>query len=131
MTSVRLICDEPTHHGRGPWDRYMRVLSERRQQCAQPNKTEFEVFRDHVDQWRRETWHLSSLSRRVSHPAYLKIVGLGVQAIPWILQELRQEPDYWFPALEALARDNFSPKATSMKELRDAWLKWGEVNGKN
>jgi hypothetical protein len=56
----------------------------------------------------------------------LRIIGLGRQAIPWILQELRQSPDYWFPALEALARDNFSPKATTMKELCEEWLKWGE-----
>jgi len=83
-----------------------------------------------VDQWRSETWYKSSISRRVSHPAYLKIIGLGPKAVPWILQELRQEPDYWFAALEAITRENPSPNATSFPELRDAWLRWGEVNGR-
>lgn len=123
--------DDRIHRGRGPWDTYIRALQTRRRKCSQPAVTDFEVFRESVDQWRRETWHMSSVNRRVSHHAYLKIIGLGTQAVPWIIQELRQEADYWFPALEALARDNFSPQATSMKELRDAWLAWGEANAKN
>lgn len=124
-------CDDRVHRGRGPWDDYVRVLSVRRKKCSQPERTDFEIFRESVDLWRRETWYKSSISRRTSHPAYLKIISLGQQAIPWILQELRQSPDYWFPALEALARDNFSPKANSMKELCDAWLQWGTTHGKN
>ena len=119
-------CDDRPHRGPGPWDSYVRVHHVRRQKCSQPERTDFEIFREMVDLWRRETWYKSSIGRRISHPAYLRIIGLGKQAIPWILQELRQEPDYWFPALEALARDNFSPKATSMQELREAWLQWGE-----
>ena len=128
---VERDCDEREHQGRGPWDTYMRVLRVRRQRCSQPQRTDFEIFRDSVDLWRRETAYKSSISRRISHPAYLRIIGLGRQAIPWILQELRETPDYWFPALEALARDNFSPKASSMKELCEAWLKWGEEHANN
>lgn len=130
-------CDDSVHQGRGPWDDhvgvedYVHVLHVRRQECSQPARTDFEIFRELVDKWRRETWHLSSVNRRVSHPAYLKIIGLGAQAIPWILQELRQAPDYWFPALEALTRDNFSPKADTMKELCEAWLAWGEENAQH
>ena len=121
--------DSARAHQRGPWVAYVRELHLKRSRCSQP-KTDFETFRDLVDQWRSETWYKSSISRRVSHPAYLKIIGLGPKAVPWILQELRQEPDYWFAALEAITRENPSPNATSFPELRDAWLRWGEVNGR-
>jgi hypothetical protein len=120
------------HVPHGPWIGYMRDVQLRRHRCDRPAKqTDFEIFREAVAEWRDATWFKSSLVNRISHPAYLRIVGLGQQAIPWILQELRQQPDYWFPALEALTRDKFSPKATSMKELYEAWLKWGEERDKD
>jgi hypothetical protein len=119
------------HQRRGPWVEYARELHVRRQKCAAP-KTDFEIFRELADSWRRETWYQSSTNRRVSHPAYLKIIGFGKQAIPWILQELRQQPDYWFAALEAISRDpspNVSASATNVSTLRDAWLEWGRTHG--
>jgi hypothetical protein len=125
-------CDDRAHRGLGAWDDYVRVLHVRRQKCSQPERTDFETFRELVDLWRTETWHQSSTNRRVSHPAYLKIIGLGKQSIPWILQELRQQPDYWFAALEAISRDpspNTSANATDISSLRDAWLEWGKAHG--
>jgi hypothetical protein len=111
--------------GPGPWITYARELHAKRERSDQwPN--DFETFRELVDSWRTDTWYKSSLTRRVSHPAYLKIIGFGPKAVPWILQELRQEPDYWFAALEAITRENPAPNATTMHELRDAWLAWGE-----
>jgi hypothetical protein len=116
----------------GPWVGYMRELQLRRHKCDRPAKqSDFEVFREAVDEWRNDTWLKCSIARRTAHPAYLRIIGLGQQAIPWILHELRQEPDYWFPALKALTRNKFSPKADSMKELRDAWLAWGDERDEN
>ena len=122
-------CDDSrVHRGRGPWDQYIRVLRVRRQKCARPSQNEFEVFRELVHMWKMETWHRSPLARRISHPAYLKIIGLGSQAIPWILQELKQEQDYWFAALEAITREP-SPNVANLSELRDAWLEWGKRHG--
>jgi len=121
-----------THQRRGPWVEYVRELRLRRQACSQLPRTDFEVFRELVDVWHRETWYKSSVSRRISHPAYLQIIGLGQQAIPWILQELQQQPDYWFAALEAISRDsspNASKSAESFSALRDAWLNWGRDHG--
>jgi len=117
------------HQRRGPWVEYARERHIRRQRCQQRQaKTDFEIFRELVDIWKRETWYKSPISRRVSHPAYLKIIGLGPKAIPWILQELRQEPDYWFAALEAITREP-SPDAANLLELRNAWLNWAKQNG--
>ena len=88
-----------------------------------------DTFKKLVPQWKEETWFVSSIKKRVSHPAYLKIIGLGRVAIPWILEELRREPDYWYAALEAIARPDHPPQAETMSQLRDAWLAWGKANG--
>lgn len=90
---------------------------------------EKETFIQLAGQWKDETWFLSSIKKRVAHLAYLKIIGLGHRAIPWILAELEREPDYWYAALEAIARPNPVPNAETMPQLREAWLAWGRMNG--
>jgi hypothetical protein len=82
-----------------------------------------------VAQWKEETWFTSSIKKRIAHPAYLKIIGLGRVAVPWILQELRREPDYWYAALEAITRTDPVPHAENMSQLLDGWLAWGKANG--
>jgi hypothetical protein len=110
----------------GPWNHF-RSARTRRNKCVQsatPRK--YETFKSLVNQWHRDTWFKSSISKRISHIAYLKIIGLGMEAVPWILQELRDDPDYWFAALEAITREDPAPNAKTMAELRNAWLEWGE-----
>jgi len=41
------------------------------------------------EQWRRETGMHSSVTKKVQHPAYRKIIDMGEKALPWILRELR------------------------------------------
>lgn len=88
-----------------------------------------EIFAGLVRDWKDETWLFSSVKRRIAHPAYLRIIGLGPLAVPLILEELRRDPDYWSYALEAITREDPVPQATSLRELRDAWLAWGEAHG--
>lgn len=130
MTNSVCDYDVPFDHVQpGPWIGHMREAQLRRHRCGQSvARTDFEVFRELVDTWKTETWYKSPLARRISHSAYLKIIGLGPKAVPWILQELRQEQDYWFAALEAITREP-SPNSASLSELRDAWLEWGVRNG--
>ena len=134
MTALEPVCEfldlDPAHQRSDAWG-HVRQRHIQRQRCVQPRHTDFEIFRDAVAEWRDATWFKSSIANRVSHSAYLRIIGLGQQAIPWILQELKQQPDYWFPALEALTRGEFSPQSTNMKELCEAWIKWGEERDHN
>lgn len=88
-----------------------------------------QTFNKLVSQWKEETWFISSIKKRIAHSAYLKIIGLGQGAVPWILEELKREPDYWYAALEAITRADPAPHAESMRELMEAWLAWGKVNG--
>ena len=87
------------------------------------------LFYDLAGEWKRDTWHLSSVKKRMSYIAYLKIIGMGKDALPYIFESLRAEPDHWFGALEAITRENPAPNAQNMYELRDAWLGWAASHG--
>ena len=39
-----------------------------------------------VDQWYRETGGFSLLEHTVGHPAYLRLIGMGMSALPLLLQ---------------------------------------------
>ena len=62
-------------------------------------------FKRLVEQWREETGMYSSISKKIEHLAYRRIVAMGESAIPWVLEELRDRPSYWFAALRELAKD--------------------------
>ena len=71
------------------------------------------------------------MDKIVSHPAYLKIIGMGRDALPLILCELQQHVDYWFTALEAITRTSLTPRdqPINMAEAADAWIEWGKRHG--
>ena len=37
-----------------------------------------------------------------NHPAYQEIIRMGTQIVPLLLQELKHNPLYWLPALNAI-----------------------------
>src|SRR2546422_4402172 len=55
-----------------------------------------ERLRQEVDQlagqWRRDTLHLSLVCKKVSHPAYFRIMGMGESVVPLLLEALRHRP---------------------------------------
>lgn len=93
-----------------------------------PLDEEFQLL---AEQWRRETGMLSSVSKKVGHPAYQKIIAMGDKALPFILRELRDRPAYWFGALKAItAQSPARPdEKLDLQKLREAWLRWGQERG--
>lgn len=87
------------------------------------------IFDGLAEEWKSATWHISSVRRRISHPAYLKIIGMGKEALPFIFDDMRKEPAHWFWALEAITRENVAPDCTSLREVHEAWLDWGKAHG--
>jgi hypothetical protein len=79
----------------------------------------------------RETGMLSSISRKVEHPAYLKIIGMGRPAVPLILRAMRQRRAFWFEALRQITGEDpaVGAGAKNPSQVTDAWLEWGRKNG--
>lgn len=90
-----------------------------------------DMFSALVERWQRETGMLSSISKKVNHPAYKRIIEMGEPAIPYILRELREHPSHWFTALRAIAKTSPVPdgKPIDPERAADAWLRWGRKQG--
>jgi hypothetical protein len=89
-------------------------------------------FQSLVDQWKKDTLGVSSVSDMVLHPAYQRIMSMGKPALPLILQELRRELDHWFYALEFIVGTegkDVAQGADTLEDARSAWLEWGYKNG--
>ena len=82
-----------------------------------------------AEQWRRETGPYSSVSRKVQHPAYQKIIAMGEPAIPLILREMRERPAHWFTALRSIAKSPPENERADMSRATAVWLKWGQERG--
>ena len=91
----------------------------------------FAEFCELAAQWQAETGGASMMTRIITHPAYLRIIGMGEQALPWILFELEEHGGHWYVALHAITGVN--PVAHEDRgrraKMREAWLGWGRDNG--
>lgn len=95
------------------------------------------LFRSLKQEWQRERNTLSSrASDNLRSTAYLRLIGMGMKAVPMILNELRSElttgePDDWFIALSAITGVN--PVALEergqLQKMAQAWLNWGSQEG--
>jgi type I restriction enzyme M protein len=87
-------------------------------------------FRTLAREW-KETRGPVDVQRMVMHSAYQQIIGLGMDAVPYILQELQRSPDHWFWALRSIT--GVEPIRESdqgrMEKMQAAWLDWGVKNG--
>lgn len=80
-------------------------------------------------QWRRETQHFSQISKKILHPAYFRIIGMGEGVVPLLLESLRDRPAHWFAALKATAGVDPVPEGANPSAARDVWLEWGTKHG--
>ena len=95
------------------------------------SKRRRERFRQLTGQWRKATQWLSSTTDIAMHPAYQAIIGMGPEALPMILEDLRQNSGHWYWALKAISNeDPVVPRDRgSIKKMKVAWLEWGETKG--
>ena len=86
-------------------------------------------FRRLAEQWRNETSMLSSPTETILHPAYWRIILMGLSVVPLILRDLRETGGYWFVALEKITGAT-PPGANSsdLDQVIEAWLNWGRAN---
>lgn len=82
-------------------------------------------------EWKAESRYLSNTAQMAMLRPYQRIIGMGRSAVPYILEELRNEPNQWFWALEAITEENPVPptSAGKVRLMTDAWLNWGRQRG--
>jgi hypothetical protein len=88
-------------------------------------------FESLAEEWRRECAHLSSVREMVLHPAYQQIIGMGKDALHFLLRELERQPDHWFWALRAITgEDPVRPKHRgNIRLMASDWLSWARTKG--
>jgi hypothetical protein len=91
------------------------------------------LFYREADKWKNDTMHWSSVTKMIAHSSYLRIIGLGrmfrqgeIERL--ILEELQNDPDYWFDALEAITGENPVHPDDDFDTAINAWLEWGRQN---
>ncbi len=83
------------------------------------------------DEWKSTRGPASSSAKLAMHPAYQSIIGMGFDAVPFILRELAANLDGWFWALRAITEEDPVPELDrgNGEAMRQAWLKWGKDRG--
>ena len=77
--------------------------------------------------WHEATDYLSSPSEKADHPAYRAIIEMDREAVPFILEELRERGGDWYIALRRiLAGEPQLPEpAGTTRQIVAAWIDWG------
>lgn len=97
---------------------------------SSPPPPAFELeFRALAEKWRRDTQHTSSVNKMITHPSYMRIVGMGREVLPLLFKELSERRDHWLVALNAITGEDPAPEVSNFSEAVDAWLAWGHTKG--
>lgn len=115
---------------RAPALKNSKTLLAKRTEASQGAQHRLESeFRSHAGQWRRETMHVSSLTKMITHPSYLRIIGMGSSVLPFLFKELEKRPDHWLVALNAITGRDPAPPNCTFDAAVAAWLDWGRKHG--
>jgi len=101
-----------------------------------PSRQELKIvpkFYSLASEWKKSIGPTSSVADMAIHPSYQKIIGMGNDAVPFILRELEKEPHHWFWALKAITgEDPVAPENRGqIYKMTEAWLEWGKKEGYN
>src|SRR5262249_6053114 len=101
------------------------------QETATVTPTIWTRFERLAAEWKEQSRYLSNTAQIALLRPYQRIIGMGMPAVPLILEELRREPRQWFWALEAITEENPVPPAAAGKvpQMAQAWLDWGKQHG--
>jgi|GEM_PF-7125850 len=90
-------------------------------------RSRYESYRD---AWYRKTMFLSSLMDITEDVDFQRIIALGKEAIPLIIQDIRKSPNALVIALNAITNASIkSNKKLTISELCQAWIKLYDKGG--
>jgi hypothetical protein len=86
-------------------------------------------FQELAANWERDTSHVSSLTKKVMHPSYQTILGLGPNVVPLLIRDMQQNRRDWFWALHHLTQANpvSSEHSGKLDKMIAAWVNWGKA----
>ncbi|MDQ3635749.1 MAG: hypothetical protein M3405_14750 [Acidobacteriota bacterium] len=91
------------------------------------NKRIKKEFYYSYNKWFNEVAHLSLVKQQIAHKSFLKIIGMGEIALPFIFQEFKKQPMLaLIEALEAIVGKDVASCATTHREAVRVWLEWGK-----
>ncbi len=84
-------------------------------------------FNEYAKKWKTETGGHSVTVHKVYNINYLQIIGMGKNALPFILKDLQKGPEHWFTALQVITKDNPVPREDmgNFGKMAKAWVTWG------
>src|SRR5262245_52898411 len=87
-----------------------------------------ERFQRLAAEWKQQSRFLSNSVQMAMLKPYQRIIGMGLPAVPLILEDMQREPDHWFWALEAITEENPVPAeaAGNVRRMAEAWIEWGK-----
>ena len=90
-----------------------------------------DTIKELIVRWKSERPPVSSLRRIMALPAYKELVAIGPEAVPYLLAEVKNDPDHLFLILSAITKVDPVPPQSRGKihEMADAWLEWGKSKG--
>jgi hypothetical protein len=90
-----------------------------------------ERFQRLAAEWKYQSRFFSNTAQIAMLKPYQRIIGMGLPAVPLILEELKREPDQWFWALESITEQNPVPPeaAGRVRQMAEAWIQWGKQQG--
>ncbi len=90
------------------------------------------TFATLLSSWQtRRPQHSSFQSDQTGIPEYRAIVGLGIAAIPYLLEELRKKSGPWAAALREITGENPAPPSAAGRYdvIAKAWIDWERARG--
>jgi len=83
-----------------------------------------------ADTWQKETVLVSNIGLIQSNPSYLGIIAMGKDALPFIFNNMRQNPNHWFIALNAITGVNPVQENDrgNVEAMTTSWLQWAKKN---
>ena len=85
-------------------------------------------FEDYAERWRNETRIHSSIQASIFNQNYQRIIGMGPQVLPLILEELKERGGPWYWALECITGVNPAEGATTLTEQKRLWIEYAILN---
>jgi hypothetical protein len=85
-------------------------------------KMEFDSL---VKKWKDETFFISSLTKQFNHPAYVRIMAMGKEGLPFVFKEMQETQDNWFYALKFMAGEDAAAGIKDFDDAKAAWISWG------